>query len=316
MINRTMVRTRVMQALFAYYKDGEKTPLTAKKELLSSFSDTYSLYMLLLDFVNELTSYAEDQLTDATARSKVTHTQISINRHFINNQLAKQIFQCSELRNYLDNNHLSWNAGMTAVSSVYKALIESPFYKEYLNTEQTKYEDDKHIWKKIFTDLLPNNPAIYSALEEMEIVLDHANWTTDFEIICSFCVKTFKRFKETDTQLPLLQMFDTEEELNFGKDLLSYAIENHETYQQLIASHLKNWDADRIAYMDKIILQMALAEILNFPTIALEISLNEYIEMAKEYSGEKSHIFINGILNEILHDLKRDNQLMKAIKNN
>lgn len=315
MINRSMVRTRVMQALFAYYKDGEKTPLTAKKELLSSFSDTYSLYMLLLDFVNELTSYAEDQMQEATTRSKATHTQISINRNFIDNRFARQIFECSELRNYLDNNRLGWNAGINAISAIYKTLTESSFYKEYISLEAPAYEDDKRIWKKIFTDILPENQAIASALEEMEIVLDHSNWTTDFEVICSFCVKTIKRAKESDSTLPLLQMFDNEDELNFAKDLLTYAIENHDSYQQLIVAHLKNWDADRIAYMDKIILQMALAEILNFPTIALEISMNEYIEMAKEYSGEKSHIFINGILNEILHDLKRENKLMKVIKN-
>ena len=108
-------------------------------------------------------------------------------------------------------------------------------------------------------------------------------------------------------------MFDKEEELRFANGLLRYAVQGHEEYEQLINAHLKNWDADRIAYMDRIILEVALAEILNFPNIALEVSLNEYIELGKEYSGEKSYLFINGILNEILREMKHDNSLVKAV---
>lgn len=313
MINRTMVRTRVIQTLFAYYKDGNKTPLTAKKELLNSFSDTYSLYMLLLDFVNELTAYAETQIEEAESRAKVTHTRYEANRRFVNNRFAQQVFNNHTLRNYIENEKLSWDAGMSAVAATYKKLVESKFYKEYMASENNTYEDDKHIWRKIYSDLLTNSEELLSALDEMEVVLDHNYWTIDVDIILSFVIKTLKRFQadRSDDQ-ELLQMFDTEEELNFGKDLLRYTIENHAEYEQQIFSHLKNWDADRIAYMDKIILQVAIAEIVHFPNIALEISLNEYIELAKEYSGDKSHIFINGIMNEILLDMKRNNTLIKA----
>lgn len=148
----------------------------------------------------------------------------------------------------------------------------------------------------------------------MELVLDQNYWTQEIDIILSYVVKTIKRFKQTNgDDQPLLQMFDSEEEVNFAKDLLRLSIEKHEEYNELVVSHLKNWDADRIAYMDKIILQTALTEILNFPDIALEVSLNEYLEIAKEYSSEKSHIFINGILDEILRKYKQENNLLKAM---
>lgn len=309
-----MVRTRVIQTLFAFYKDADKTSLTAKKELLRSFTDTYCLYMMMLDFINAMTSYAEEQIEEAEQRAKITHTRYVANRRFVNNRLAQQVFNNHTLRSYIENEKLSWDAGRSAVASVYKKMQDAPFYKKYMQADTCTYEDDKRIWRHIMTDLLPNNEDIVSALEEMEIVLDRQNWTIDADIILSFAVKTIRKFEEnTGDDQPLLQMFDTEEELNFGKDLLRYALDNHDEYQQMVVNHLKNWDPDRIAYMDKIILQVALAEIINFPNIALEISLNEYIELAKEYSGEKSHMFINGILNEILLEMRRNNMLIKAI---
>ena len=148
----------------------------------------------------------------------------------------------------------------------------------------------------------------------MEVVLDRSNWTTDLNVVLSYIIKTLKRFKEDATpEQELLQEFDSNEEESFAKQLLGYAIQGHQEYENLINSHLKNWDADRIAYMDRIILEVAMAEILNFPNIALEVSFNEYIELGKEYSGEKSYIFINGILNEILREMKQDNTLVKAV---
>lgn len=314
MINRTMVRTRVIQTLFAFYKDGDKTALTAKKELLRSFSDTYSLYMMMLEFVNALTSYAEQQIAETESRAKITHTNYVPNRRFVNNALAAHMFNNRTLRHYIEDEKLSWDAGMSAVSSVYKKLLESSFYKSYMAASESTYEDDKRIWRQIFSDLIPGNEDFLSAIEEMEVVLDKQNWSIDIDIILSFAIKTIKRFSEEkgDDQ-DLLQMFDSEQEVNFGKDLLRYAIDNRDDYRERIISHLKNWDPDRVAYMDTIILQVALAEIINFPNIALEISLNEYIELAKEYSGEKSHLFINGILNEILLEMRRNNELLKAV---
>lgn len=308
-----MVRTRVLQTLFAYYKDGDKTSLTAKKELLKGFSDTYALYMQMLDFINVLTNYAEQQIEEAEQRAKITHTDYTPNRRFVNNRLAQQIFNNRALRSYLENEKMSWDAGMSGVSAIYKRMQESRFYQEYMSAGTCTYEDDKRVWRKIFTDLMAGDEALESAIEELEIVLDRTNWSIDLDIVLSYVVKTIKRFdEEKGDEQELLPMFDKEEELNFGKDLLRCALDNHDEYEQMIFAHLKNWDPDRVAYMDKIILQVAIAEIINFPMIALEISMNEYIELAKEYSGEKSYLFINGILNEILLELKRNNQLLKA----
>ena len=315
MINRTLVRTRVVQTLFAYYKDSGKTLLAAQKELNRSFADTYDLYFTLLDFANELTAYAQRQLEEQIGRARATHSVWTPNRRFVQNRLAQQLFDNRALRTRVQEQRLSWDSGMQAVSDIYRRMVDSEYYRTYMEAEDCTYEDDKRIWRQIFQHLMPENEVLHDALEEMELVLDKSNWTTDVDIVLSYVVKTIKRFGPDSTpETPLLEMFDTEDEVRFASTLLKTAIENHSQFEELINSHLKGWDADRIAYMDRIILETALAEITEFEDIALTVSMNEYIELAKEYSGDKSYMFINGILTEILRDMKQQGSLFKAVQ--
>ena len=309
-----MVRTRVIQTLFAYYQDEEKTPGTARKELTKSFADTYDLYFALLDFANELTAYAQKQLEEQIARAKATHSNWQPNRRFVQNKLAQQLFDNRALRTRVQEQQLSWDSGMSAVMDTYKKLAESDFYREYMEVETCSYEDDKRVWRLIYQNLLANNDVLTDALEEMELVLDKTNWAMDADIVLSYVIKTIKRFnEESDPGTPLLEMFDSEDEWQFATTLLQKAIEGHAQYEQLINTHLKGWDADRIAYMDRVIIEAALAEILEFEEIALTVSMNEYIELAKTFSGDKSYMFINGILTEILRDLKNNGAFFKVL---
>lgn len=314
MINRTMVRTRVIQTLFAYYKDADKTAGRARKELTKSFADTYDLYFMLLDFINELTAYAQRQLEEQIGRARATHSNWQPNRRFVSNRLAQQIFDNRALRARMAEQHLAWDSGMASVSDIYKQLVDSDFYRKYMEAPTCTYEEDKALWRHIFQYLMADSDTLLDALDELEVVLDKSNWTTDANIVISYVIKTIKRFKEDSTpDMPLLEMFDNEDELRFAQTLLEKTLAGHEQYELLINNHLKGWEADRIAYMDRIILETALAEILEFEDIALTVSLNEYIELAKEYSGDKSYMFINGILTEILRELKNDGSFIKAL---
>lgn len=313
MINRTLVRTKVVQTLFAQYSGNDHTALSARKTLLSKFSSTYSLYMMMLSFADELTTYAEEQISENQKRASVLHQTYIANRNFVNNRLAQQIFNNRRIRNYLENENLRWDVGMSAVEATYKLLINTPFYQEFMALEKPTYEDEKTLWRKIYGSLLLESETLSSALEEMEVALDQEGWTIDMDMVITYVIKTLKRFKEDDTdELPLLEMFASEAELEFGKNLLQASIDMTEENKGLIAKSLQNWEADRIAYMDQIILLVALAEIRKYNEIALEISMNEYIEIAKEYSSEKSYVFINGVLNRIVNDLRAENQLFKV----
>lgn len=313
MINRTLVRTKVVQTLFAQYSGNDHTALSARKTLLNKFSSTYSLYMMMLSFADELTTYAEEQISENQKRASVLHQTYIANRNFVNNRLAQQIFNNRRIRNYLENENLRWDVGMSAVEATYKLLINTPFYQEFMALEKPTYEDEKTLWRKIYGSLLLESETLSSALEEMEVALDQEGWTIDMDMVITYVIKTLKRFKEDDTdELPLLEMFASEAELEFGKNLLQASIDMTEENKGLIAKSLQNWEADRIAYMDQIILLVALAEIRKCNEIALEISMNEYIEIAKEYSSEKSYVFINGVLNRIVNDLRAENQLFKV----
>ena len=315
MINRTLVRTKVLQTLFAYYKDGDKTPLTARKELLNSFSSTYSLYMTLLALSDELVTYAEEQIAENKQRAAITHQKYVPNYRFVQNKVSRDLFNNRRLRNYMEDNHLRWDTGMNGVIAIYKQLLQTPFYQEYMQLEAPTYEDDKMLWRKIYGTLLIGNEDLYAALEEMEVALDQHSWTTDVDQILTYIVKTIKLFKEENGEnQPLLEMFASENELAFAKDLLRLTIENADEYRELINQSLHNWEAERVAYMDQIILLVAISEIVNFNDIAIEVSMNEYIELAKEYSSDKSYQFVNGVLNNVVKELKQNNILFKVIK--
>ena len=227
MINRTLVRTKIIQTLFAYFKKEEQSPMSARKELINSFSNTYSLYMMLLAFADELTTYADQQIEANKARAAVIHQEYVPNRNFVNNRIAQQLFNNRRLRTYIEDQHLRWDTGMNAVESIYKQLVQAPFYTEYMQLEQPTYEDDKRIWRKIYSTLMPENEALDSALEDMEIALDFQGWTTEVDLVITYIDKTIKRFTEQqgDNQT-LLEMFNSEEELTFAKELLRLTIEH------------------------------------------------------------------------------------------
>ncbi len=314
MINRTLVRTKVVQTLFAFYNESGKTALQAEKELLHSFSDTYNLYFLLLDLVNEITTLAQVKIEEVQERAQILHEDYNPNPRFVNNRFAAQLFENRTCRKFLTEQKLAWDAAHETLNILYKQVVNSAEYAAYMTTPESSYEADKMIWRKLFCNVFANNEQLEGALEELELALDGKNWGTDMNVVLSYIVKTIKRFDaDNGADQPLLEMFDTEEELAFAKRLLRMAIEHSDEYSELVASKLRNWDADRIPYMDKIILKVALAELLCFPEIAIQVTLNEYIDIAREYSTENSPMFVNGILEEILRELKEQNKLLKAV---
>ncbi len=314
MINRTLVRTKVILTLFAYYQDEEKTRLTAEKELMRSFSDTYNLYFLLLDLINELTSVAQNKIDEGRERAQAMHQDYNPNPRFVNNRFAEQLFNNRRLRHMLQDQKLGWDTALESVNLLYKQILESDVYKEYMDSQESSYEADKAVWRKIFCFVLPDNQNLINALEELEVTLDGNCWTSDMDVIMSYVVKTIKRFREENgADQPLLEMFDHEEELQFAKQLLKQTIEHDEEYASLIEEKLKNWDAERVAFMDMIILKTAIAELFAFPEIALQITMNEYLDIAREYSTENSPQFINGLLDEIVKDQVKAGKMLKNI---
>ena len=309
MINRVLLRIKIVQILYSFYKgDGKSFPL-AEKELFHSIERTYDLYFHLLQLSIEITQYAESRIETKRNKLRPTEEDLNPNTRFIDNRFIKQLSENVQFNEYLAKQKLSWVNYPEMVKSVYDQLVGSDFYADYMNADKSDYAADKDIWRKIYKKLILPSEDFDNSIEDQSIY-----WVDDLEMVISFVIKTIKRFDESNGyEQPLLPMFKDEEDAEFARKLLRGVLNNGDKYRQMIDDNTKNWELDRIAYMDILIMEVALSELMDFPTIPVNVTLNEYIEIAKNYSTEKSGTFINGVLDNIVGQLKKDNKLIKVV---
>ena len=310
MINRVLIRLKVVQIVYAYYKNSGKSVKAAEDEMFFSLSKACDLYHYLLLLMPGIKHYAADRISFLGMKVRPTESDMNPNLKFVNNRFVAQLEKIEQLVKFAEKSKLNWVDQSDFLRRLLDKIEASEIYKEYMESGVDSYEEDKELWRKLYKAFVFDNEELDDLIEEQSLY-----WNDDKAIVDTFVIKTIKRFKATDEdELPLLDMFETEEELSFGKNLLQWSIEMSDDNKNLIAKSLQNWEADRVAYMDQIILLVALAEIRQCNEIALEISMNEYIELAKEYSSDKSHIFINGVLNRIVNDLRSENKLFKVVR--
>ena len=309
MINRVLLRIKIIQILYSFYKGDGKSIAAAEKELFFSIERTYDLYYHLLLLSVEITEYAASRIDNKRNKLRPTEEDLNPNTRFIDNKFVQQLSQNVQFNEYLTKQKLSWVNHPDIIKELYDELIKTDFFTEYMTTEKSSYEADKDIWRKIYKKVILQNEELDSSIEDQSIY-----WVDDIEIVLSFVIKTIKRFNEEDAEnQKLLPMFRDEEDADFARKLLRSVLTNGEKYRTLIDENTKNWEIDRIAYMDILIMQVALAELMDFPTIPINVTLNEYIEIAKKYSTERSGTFINGVLDNIVGILKKDNKLIKVM---
>jgi len=309
MINRVLLRIKIVQILYSFYKgDGKSYPL-AEKELFHSIERTYDLYFHLLQLSIEITQYAESRIETKRNKLRPTEEDLNPNTRFIDNKFIKQLSENIQFNEYLAKQKLSWVNHPDIVKGIYDELIATEFYSVYMNAPAVDYAADKDIWRKIYKKLVLQSEEFDSSIEDQSIY-----WVDDLEMVISFVIKTIKRFEEEKGEdQPLLPMFKDEEDAEFARKLLRGVLNNGEKHRKMIDENTKNWELDRIAYMDILIMEVALTELFDFPTIPVNVTLNEYIEIAKNYSTEKSGTFINGVLDNIVGQLKKENKLIKVV---
>lgn len=307
MINRVLIRLKVVQIIYAYYQNGGKNLDTAEKELFFSLSKAYDLYNYLLLLMVEVTRYASKRLDAAKHKLAPTKEDLNPNTKFVDNRFIAQLEVNRQLNEFASTQKKTWENENDFVKGFYEQILQSDIYKEYMASETSSYEEDRELWRKIYKRIVFNNEKLDAVLEDQSLY-----WNDDKEIVDTFVLKTIKRFdpKNGDKQ-ELLPEFKDEEDQDFARRLFRRSILNADYYRHLISENSKNWDLDRVAVMDVIIMQIALAEILSFPNIPINVSLNEYVEIAKLYSTPKSGGFINGTLDGIVNQLKKENKLTK-----
>ena len=308
MINRVLIRLKIVQIVYAYYQNGGKNLDTAEKELFFSLSKAYDLYNYLLLLMVEITRQAERKLNAAKSKLLPTKEELYPNMKFVANRFIAQLEINEQLQEFSETQKKTWENESEFVKSLCEKIMASDIYKEYMENESpSSYEEDRELWRKIYKRIIFNNPELDQVLEDQSLY-----WNDDKEIVDTFVLKTIKRFEESNgSKQELLPEFKDEEDLDFARRLFRRTILNADYYRHLISENTRNWDLDRVAFMDVVIMQIALAEILSFPNIPVSVSLNEYVEIAKLYSTPKSGSFINGTLDGIVNALKKDNKLIK-----
>ncbi|MCE4564871.1 transcription antitermination factor NusB [Maribellus sp. CM-23] len=308
MISRRIIRTKVLQVLYAYYSTEEKSINTTEKELFFCIHKAYDLYHYLFYLVIEIADYAENRIEIKKNKHQPTYEDLHPNTKFISNQVIAQLRNNRQLITYLDQKKLHWKDNPELIKELYLLMTDSESYNGYMSDKTRSYLDDRKFIEKLFNKVILVSEDLYNVLEEKSIY-----WNDDVEFVISMITKTLKRFHElTDADQKLMPLFKDEEDRQFTKDLFRKSVLNHDELRELIKEHSNNWDVERIAFMDILIMQLAITEFLYFPTIPTKVSLNEYIELSKFYSTEKSRNFINGILDKTLKDLKRTEKVTKA----
>jgi N utilization substance protein B len=307
MINRVLIRLKIVQIVYAFYQNGGKNLDTAEKELFFSLSKAYDMYNYLLLLMVEITKQAERKQSAAKNKLLPTAEELYPNTKFVDNRFIAQLEVNKQLLEFSETQKKTWENEAEFVKGLCEKIMDSDIYKEYMASETSSYEEDRELWRKIYKRIIFNNDDLDQVLEDQSLY-----WNDDKEIVDTFVLKTIKRFDEKNgAKQELLPEFKDEDDQDFARRLFRRTILNADYYRHLISENTRNWDLDRVAFMDVIIMQIALAEILSFPNIPVSVTLNEYVEIAKLYSTPKSGSFINGTLDGIVNVLKKENKLTK-----
>jgi len=307
MINRILIRIKVLQILYAYYQNGTNDLKVAENELLFSLQKSYDLYHYFLLLIIDITNLQERVLDNRKHKYRPTEEELNPNMRMVDNRFVKQLSENESLKKYVTEHKLSWSNDQDFIKTILDAITASEVYAEYLKNPDDSYETDREFWRSIFKKIICGNDIITDYLEDKSIY-----WNDDIEIIETFTLKTIKRFdKNEGSKQPLLPMFKDLEDRAFAVKLFRESILHGDEYRERINRHMKNWETERIAIIDLMIMQIAIAEIITFPSIPISVSLNEYIDTAKYYSTPKSGTFINGILDSIVDELKKEKVLFK-----
>ena len=307
MINRVLIRLKVIQVVYAYYQNGGKNLEAAEKELFYSMSKAYDLYKYLLLLMIEVTQFADRRIDNRRNKLRPTEEDLNPNTRFIDNAFMAQLMQNTQLEEFRANQKRTWDDEGDFVKHLFERIEETKAYQEYMAKETLTYEDDRELWRKLYRSTIAQNDEIDEILEEQSLY-----WNDDKAIVDTFILKTIKRFEpENGAEQELMPEYKDDEDKEFARKLLRTAITGADAYRKLMENNAKNWDMERFAFMDILIMQVALAEIMAFPSIPTSVSLNEYVEIAKMYSTPKSGSFINGMLDSIVNQLKSENKLNK-----
>jgi len=309
MLSRRHIRVKVMQLLYSFSKSENIDLKVPQKFLVQSMEDTYNLYLLLISLITEVHKKAENYLDKSKHKHLATQQEKNPNKKFVDNRILLQLRQNKILLETVKKRKPNdWNLDSEYVDIIFKKILQSEIYEDYMSSNKNSYNEDKKFVLDLFKVIIAPDEKLYDYFEDKKLT-----WLDDLPVVNTRIVKILKKAKENSPEsyfLPLL--YKDDEDKDFAIQLLNKTILNQIKYHQEIADKTANWDTERIAVIDSILLKMAICELQNFSSIPVKVTMNEYLEIAKEYSTPKSSIFINGILDKIVKEYAEKGKLNKT----
>lgn len=309
MLNRRHLRIKVLQALYAFFQSDKRDMLASEKEMFGAIERIYDLYLSLLMTFGELKAKGEHRIEENKKKMLPTDDDLNPNRKFVDNKVIEILENQPELRSQSELRKVNWLGAeeQEIFRKMYFQIRESETYFEFMNNEEEGFDEDVSFAVQLFKNEIANFPLLYDYFEEKSI-----HWMDDIDLACSMVIKTIKGFEEEGDNkiLPLYKPDDDEKD--FVRDLFRQTIAKSEENLKLIDELTQNWELDRIAKMDVILMEMAITELQVFKNIPKKVTLNEYIEISKFYSTPKSNVFINGVLDKAIERLEKDNKIQKV----
>lgn len=308
MISRRLLRIKALQTLYAYKTSDKGDLKNSEKELLFSIEKSYDLYHLLLLLIIDLANYAQSRIDIARAKYFPTQEEANPNLRFVDNLVIVQLRNSSALDRYVSVRKVSWSNEEELIKRLYRDLLEWEVYQKYMeyDHDDPDYQQDRKFVIQMISEFLIDHEMLHQVLEEQSIY-----WNDDLEFVASMVIKTLERSKADKAPI-LLSMFKNEDDRDFVIKLLRKTVLHGDSFEDLIKEYTQNWDFERLAMMDILIMQLAITEVTEFKSIPVKVTLNEFIEIAKYYSTEKSNVFINGILDKIFEKLQKEKKISKT----
>jgi len=307
MLNRRHIRVKVMQSVYAMIQSKSDDLVREEKFLKFSIIKIYDLYVLMLSLLIEVRNLAEQHQEIAKKKHLATSDDINPNRKFIDNQFLLNLKDNDSLKSYIKNEKLlNWKEDNEYVQLIWKAIKESDIYKDYINSkENISYKQELEFVSEIYKSIIAPNDKLFDYFESQIL-----SWVDDIPFVNTLVIKNLKAIK-ADTIFSKERLYKDEEDEKFALELFKKTMLHHTEFNDDIDKMTPNWDTDRIAEVDFILMKMALIEFVYFPSIPTRVTINEYLEIAKDYSTTKSSFFINGVLDKLLKDYTNSDRITK-----
>ena len=309
MISRRYLRVKTFQALYAYFQSDDQNIKKAENELFLSLERMFDLYLHFLAIGTEIVHRAELRIEEAKTKRLPTEEDLNPNTKLINNQVIQLLASNTTLKKHLSDKKISWSADQELITKLMNHIRQHDVFTQYMSTRETSFEEDQKFLVNLYKKIIPDFDLIIAEIQDKSIF-----WGFDeIDFVLSMVLKTIKKFnKESNEFSPIMSLYtDDEDDVKMVKELFRKTIENDAANADKIAQKTKNWDVDRIAMIDILLMKMALTELMYFNSVPVKVTLNEYIELSKWFSTPKSKVFVNGILDKLVADLKQSGELKK-----